>query len=67
MQQGIVNLIWSTFASFHDGVVDTGWLDIGIEYISSRRNVFGGDAATLPTSLANGTGSRILGAAIGRF
>lgn len=67
MQQGIVNLIWSPFAQYHDGVVDTGWLDIGVEYIYSRRNVFGGDAATLPASLANGTANRILGAATGRF
>jgi hypothetical protein len=67
MQQGIVNLIWSPFAEYRNGVVDTGWLDIGLEYIYSRRDVFGGAAATIPAGNGYGVGSRILGAAIGRF
>ncbi len=66
MQQGIVNLIWSPFAELRNGVVDTGWLDIGLEYVYSRRNLFGGAAAAPPDS-GYGVANRILGAAIGRF
>jgi hypothetical protein len=67
MQQGIVNLIWSPFAQFNGTTVDTGWLDVGLEYVYSQRDVFGGSAATLPAGNGSGTANRILGAAIGRF
>jgi hypothetical protein len=67
MQQAIVNLIWSTFAVAHDGVVDTGWLDAGLEYIYSNRDVFGGSAATGAAGLGYGVANRLMGAAIVRF
>ena len=67
MQQGIVNLIWSPFAEYRNGTVDTGWLDVGLEYVHSRRNVFGGAASTGPGVSGDGTANRVLGAAIGRF
>jgi hypothetical protein len=67
MQQAIVNLIWSTFAVAHDGVVDTGWLDAGVEYIYSKRDVFGGSAATGAAGLGHGVANRLMGAAIVRF
>src|SRR5262249_10551067 len=40
MQQGIVNLIWSPFARLNGNVVDTGWLDVGVEYVYTQRVVF---------------------------
>jgi hypothetical protein len=67
MQQAIVNLIWSPFAVAHDGVVDTGWLDAGLEYIYSNRDVFGGSAATGAAGLGYGVANRLMGAAIVRF
>jgi hypothetical protein len=67
MQQGIVNLIWSPFAVARDGVVDTGWLDAGFEYIYSKRDVFGGSAATGAAGLGYGVANRFMGAAIVRF
>jgi hypothetical protein len=67
MQQGIVNLIWSPFAVARDGVVDTGWLDAGFEYIYSKRDVFGGSAATGTAGLGYGVANRFMGAAIVRF
>lgn len=53
MQQGIINLIWSPFATLRNGTVDTGWLDAGLEYIYTRRDVFGGTAATVPAGPAS--------------
>ena len=67
MQQAVANLIWSPFAEYRNGAVDTGWLDVGLEYIYSQRHVFGGSAATFPFSAGSGVANRILGAAIGRF
>ncbi len=67
MQQGIVNLIWSPYAELHDGRVDTGWLDLGVEYVYTQRDVFGGSAATGAAGAGNGTANRVLGAAVGRF
>lgn len=66
MQQAIVNLIWSPFAVNHDGRVDTGWLDTGIEYTFTQRDLFGGASATADTN-ATGVANRILAAAIVRF
>lgn len=67
MQQGIANLIWSPFAELRNGAVDTGWLDVGLEYVYTRRDVFGGSAATAAAGDGDGVANRILGAAIGRF
>lgn len=67
MQQGIVNLIWSPFAVASNGAVDTGWLDVGLEYIYSKRDVFGGSAATGAAGSGYGVANRFMGAAIVRF
>ena len=67
MQQGIVNLIWSPFAQLRDGVVGTGWLDVGIEYIYSDRDVFGGSESTAEAGNGHGTANRVMAAAIARY
>ncbi len=67
IQQGIVNLIWSPFATESNGVVDTGWLDAGIEYIYTKRDVFGGAAATGAAGAGYGVANRFMAAATVRF
>lgn len=67
MQQAIVNLIWSPFATQNNGVVDTGWLDAGIEYIYTKRDVFGGAAATGAAGAGYGVANRFMAAATVRF
>lgn len=66
MQQAIGNLIWSPYATARNGTVDTGWLDVGLEYIYSKRNVFGGALATAPAQ-GYGVANRFTAAAIVRF
>jgi hypothetical protein len=51
MQQAIVNLIWSPFAELSGNTVGTGWLDVGLEYVYTPRDVFGGSAATAAAGL----------------
>ncbi len=67
IQQGIVNLIWSPFAEVRGTTVDTGWLDVGLEYVYAERDVFGGAAATGTAGEGSGKANRIYGAVIGRF
>jgi hypothetical protein len=67
MEQGIVNLIWSPYATVRNGAVDTGWLDAGLEYIYSRRDVWGGTAATTPAGEGYGVANRFMAAAVVRF
>ena len=67
MQQAIVNLIWSLFAVASEGTVNTGSPDVGLEYIYSKRDVFGGLTASTPSGLGYGIAKRIMGAAIVRF
>jgi hypothetical protein len=67
MQQGIANLIWSPFAELRGTTVDTGWLDLGIEYVYTQRDLFGGAAAAIPLAAGYGTANRVLASAIGRF
>ena len=67
MQQVFVNLIWSPFATLRDGVVGTGWLDVGLEYLWTRRDVFGGSSATGSVGSGMGVANRIVAAAIVRF
>ncbi len=67
IQQVFANLIWSPFAQVRDGVFGSGWLDIGLEYLWTRRTVFGGAAQTLPTGQDVGTANRILFSTIARF
>jgi hypothetical protein len=67
VQQVFANLIWSPFAETRNGVFGSGWLDIGLEYLWTRRTVFGGDALSLPAGQDVGTANRILFATIARF
>jgi hypothetical protein len=67
MQQAIINLIWSPFAELRGDAVGTGWLDVGLEYVYTRRDVFGGSAATAAAGAGFGTANRVLGAATARF
>jgi len=67
MQQAIVNLIWSPFAQINGGTVNTGWLDVGLEYVYTRRDVFGGAIATAAAGNGYGVANRILAAGVGRF
>ena len=67
MQQAIVNLIWSPFAELRGNTVGTGWLDVGLEYVYSNRDVFGGTGATSTAGDGFATGNRILGSVTARF
>ena len=67
MQQTIVNLIWSPFAELRGNSVGTGWLDVGLEYVYSNRDVFGGIVATSPAGEGFATGNRVLGSITARF
>src|SRR5208337_3650048 len=67
IQQGIVNLIWSPFAELSGNTVGTGWLDVGLEYVYTNRDVFGGAAATGPAGSGYGTANRIYGSVTMRY
>jgi hypothetical protein len=69
LQQVFANLIWSPFATQRaDGSVDTGWLDIGVEYLFTRRDLFGGAAAAMGAGgLGHGIQNRLLFGAVARF
>ena len=68
MQQVFANLIWSPFATVNTaGVFGSGWLDVGIEYLFTRRDVFGGSAATGSAGYGNGIANRVLVGAVARF
>ncbi len=66
-QQVFVNLIWSPFGSVRNGVFQSGWLDVGIEYLFTRRDLFGGAQAAGPAGFGHGIANRVLVAAIARF
>ncbi|WP_170979178.1 DcaP family trimeric outer membrane transporter [Roseomonas sp. HF4] len=66
-QQAIVNLIWSPFAEVRNGVFGSGWLDVGLEYVFTRRDLYGGAAAAGAAGVGHGIANRILFAAIARF
>lgn len=67
MQQIFVNLIWSPFAAIQNGTLNTGRIDAGIEYVYSRRDLYGGAAAAGATGYGQGIANRLLGAVIVRF
>ena len=67
VQQVFANLIWSPFGSLRDGLFGAGWLDVGVEYVFTRRDVYGGAAATGPAGVGHGIGNRIVFATIARF
>lgn len=67
MQQVFANLIWSPFGEVRNGTFGSGWLDIGLEYVFTRRDLQGGATAAGPAGLGHGIANRILFAAIARF
>ncbi len=67
MQQVFVNLIWSPFAEVRDGTFGSGWLDVGLEYVFTRRDLFGGSVQAGSAGSGLGVANRILAAAVGRF
>jgi len=67
MQQVFVNLIWSPFAEVRNGTFGSGALDVGLEYLFTRRDVYGGAAATAGVGAGNAIANRIVFAATGRF
>ena len=67
LQQVFFNLIWSPFAEARNGRVQTGWLDIGLEYLFTRRDIYNGAAATGAGVAGHGIGNRILGGVVARF
>ncbi|MFL1461396.1 DcaP family trimeric outer membrane transporter [Roseococcus sp. DSY-14] len=58
LHQGFANLIWSPFAEWRNGVLATGWLDVGLEYLYTRRDLAGP---------GHGEANRFLFGAIARF
>jgi len=67
MQQAIANLIWSPFAELRGNTVATGWLDVGLEYVYTHRDVLGGSAATGTAGSGFATANRVLGSVTARF
>jgi hypothetical protein len=67
MEQIFINLIWSPFGKVKDGVFSSGWLDLGLEYLYSHREVLGGAAATGGAGDGEGTASRVLFGGVVRF
>jgi hypothetical protein len=66
-QQVFANLVWSPFAEIRNGVFGSGWLDLGVEYVFTRRDLYGGAAAAGPAGLGHGIANRLLFAAVARF
>jgi hypothetical protein len=66
MDQAFVNLIWSPFGSINDGVFSSGWLDLGIEYLYSHRELLGG-AAAAGSGDGDGEANRVLLGGVARF
>jgi hypothetical protein len=67
LYQVFANLIWSPFAQVRDGVAGSGWLDLGVEYVFTRRDVFGGTEQTGPAGTGHGIANRFLVAGVVRF
>jgi len=68
LQQVIVNIIWSPFSNLRsNSTVGTGWLDVGLEYVYTHRDVFGGNAATGNAGLGYGIANRIYFSVTMRF
>jgi len=67
MTQAFANLIWSPFGSVSDGVFRASWLDVGLEYMHARRDLFGGAAQAGPAGAGDGTANRVQFSVITRF
>jgi hypothetical protein len=66
MDQVFFNLIWSPFGSISNGRFNSGWLDIGIEYLYSHRELLGG-AAAAGSGDGDGEANRVLIGGVARF
>jgi hypothetical protein len=67
LQQVFANLIWSPFAEESGGRVNTGWLDLGLEYLFTRRDIFNGSLASGPAVAGHGIANRLLFGVVARF
>ncbi|MBX9750683.1 MAG: porin [Roseococcus sp.] len=67
VQQVFANIIWSPFGQVRNGVFGSGWLDIGLEYLYTRRDLQGGAAAAGTGQAGHGIANRFLFAAVARF
>ena len=67
VQQVFANLIWSPFGGIRNGVFGASWLDVGFEYLLTRRDLFGGAAAAGAGVVGHGIANRFLFATIARF
>jgi len=67
MQQVIANLIWSPFADRPTSRMPFGWLDLGLEYVFSRRDLEDGAAAVGANGVGHGIANRMLAVGIVRF
>lgn len=66
MGQIFINLIWSPFGTISEGVFRSGWLDLGLEYLYSERELFGG-AAAAGAGDGEGEARRLLFGGVARF
>ncbi len=67
VQQVFANIIWSPFGQVRNGVFGSGWLDIGFEYLYTRRDLYGGAAAAGAGQAGHGIANRFLFATVARF
>ena len=67
VQQMFANIIWSPFGQVRNGVFGSGWLDVGLEYVFTRRDLQGGPAAAGAGQAGHGIANRFLFATIARF
>lgn len=67
VQQVFANIIWSPFGQLRNGVFGSGWLDVGLEYVFTRRDLQGGSMAAGPGQAGHGIANRFLFATIARF
>lgn len=66
VQQVFANLIWSPFGTMRDNVFGPGWLDVGVEYLFTRRDLAAGAAAN-GGQPGRGIANRFLFGAVARF
>ena len=67
VQQMFANIIWSPFGQVRNGVFGSGWLDVGLEYVFTRRDLQGDPAAAGAGQAGHGIANRFLFATIARF
>ncbi|MGK7869878.1 DcaP family trimeric outer membrane transporter [Falsiroseomonas sp. E2-1-a20] len=67
MQQVIANLVWSPFAGSPTSRQPFGWLDLGVEYVFSRRDLEDGAQAAGPGGVGHGIANRLVAFGIARF